>query len=744
MCKSIITTLIVLLLIPFGIGQSDDTPKVAPKLGLVLSGGGARGFAHIGLLKVMEEVGLRPDYITGASMGSIVGGLYALGLTAEELEAFAIEQDWGLVLSNKIDLRQINITEKDEYGKNILTLEFNEGELNLPRGLLEGQELSMVLARLACSAHLINDFNEFPIPFKCVSVNLLDGQIVTLDSGYLARAQRASMAIPTIFSPVEFDGKLLVDGGVIRNLPVQEVVDMGADITLGSYTGGKYQKEDDFQSPIDILIGTSFLYSIADSEDQIKLLDHFIDLNCSYSAGDFASAADIIDEGEELAREYIDEIKKLADYMNSFERDPIKPALQYPDSLVLKELNTSTVTPFLEPLVRNSLNLNEGKAYHIKEIEEGIEYVYGTGFFNHVNYSLASDTVGTTINIETKQGATTSLKLGLHYSNADDAALILKGDRRGLFSVPSSLFGQARISTSPAFNGRYMQYIGSKKRFAFQLGTAYQNNAQNFIFAENQSTQKYRRQKFKVFSKLLWIPKNNFMIGTGYRWNRWVMRDDRTTTINLTKLSSNGRTLDLFLNWNVLNKLPFPTKGQNIKFLASYNHSLNYDLSFDSEGENIILDQSLPNDYLKINLFASNYTSLTSALVLFQHFGLGITTKPAVFDNFTLGGDYFTGAQSIPFVGLQEYAAPIDKVASMQFGFRYYFAPKCMIDLKANLAKRLGDTGNAEGADDTVYGLGISASYDFFLGPMTFTIGHSSLTDDIQLAVNMGYRFNYN
>ena len=137
----------------------------------------------------------------------------------------------------------------------------------------------MCIRDRACAAHFIDDFDDFPIPFKCVAVNVLDGEVVVLDSGYLARAQRASMAIPSVFTPVEYGDKLLVDGGVIRNLPVQEVIDMGSEIVIGSYAGGEDPTKEDLTTAVDILIQTSFLYSIADSKEQAEFCDIFFDLS---------------------------------------------------------------------------------------------------------------------------------------------------------------------------------------------------------------------------------------------------------------------------------------------------------------------------------------------------------------------------------------------------------------------------------------------------------------------------------
>jgi len=217
----------------YALCQNQD-PGTRPKIGLVLSGGGAKGLAHIGVIRAMEKAGLTPDYITGTSMGSIVGALYAIGYTADDIEDIVRDVDWDAILSNEIPLNQITYEEKSYYGRYIAELPVKGIKVGLPRGLIEGQKLSERLSRITRPAHDIENFHNLPIPFACVATDIATGEPVVLNHGSLPEALRASMAIPTFFTPVEIDSNLYVDGGVVRNFPVQEAKSMGADIVIGT------------------------------------------------------------------------------------------------------------------------------------------------------------------------------------------------------------------------------------------------------------------------------------------------------------------------------------------------------------------------------------------------------------------------------------------------------------------------------------------------------------------------------
>ena len=210
----------ILLITALFLATAGTAQNRRPKIGLVLSGGGAKGVAHIGILKAMEEAGLTPDYITGTSMGSIMGGLYSIGYTADELKDIALNIDWDRILTNKVPLDKVTFEEKAYYGRYLLDFYMKGKELQLPTGVIEGQALLELFSKITRPVHEISDFNQFPIPFACVAANIVTGEPVVLNKGSLALSMRASMAIPTVFTPVKIDGKLLVDGGLVRNMPV--------------------------------------------------------------------------------------------------------------------------------------------------------------------------------------------------------------------------------------------------------------------------------------------------------------------------------------------------------------------------------------------------------------------------------------------------------------------------------------------------------------------------------------------
>jgi len=204
-----------------------------PSVGLVLSGGGAKGFAYIGLLKVIREAGLPIDYIGGSSIGSIIGALYALGYHPDSITAMIRTQNWNDLLKDIPD-RKFKAYEEKQYGeKTIVRLPIKNKTLSISSSMYQGQEIDLLLNYYFSPAYKITDFKKFPIPFLCMGTNLLTGDQVTLDHGYLPTAVRASMSIPGYFSPTEYEGYYLVDGGVVNNYPVKEVKEMGAQFIVG-------------------------------------------------------------------------------------------------------------------------------------------------------------------------------------------------------------------------------------------------------------------------------------------------------------------------------------------------------------------------------------------------------------------------------------------------------------------------------------------------------------------------------
>src|SRR5258708_6652957 len=239
----------------------DDSARHRPRIGLVLSGGGAKGLAHIGILKAIDSAGLKIDYVTGTSMGSILGALYAVGYSADSIEKITRHIDWDLLFSSQSTMKSMIMEEKDEYGKYDIELPWVNHWFRFATGVIEAQELWLKFSELFRPLYKIKDFSKFPIPFKCVATDVSSGDAVVIDSGEIVSALRSSMAIPSTFTAVEYDGKKLVDGGVVRNFPVKDVRQMGADLVIGSNGSGALPSSKQDTNPIPALFQIAFFRS---------------------------------------------------------------------------------------------------------------------------------------------------------------------------------------------------------------------------------------------------------------------------------------------------------------------------------------------------------------------------------------------------------------------------------------------------------------------------------------------------
>ena len=285
-----------------------------PKIGLTLSGGGAKGLAHIGILKAIDSAGLKVDYITGTSMGGIIGALYATGYSGKEIERLTKEIDWDVLFSNNISLNVLSMEEKEQYSRFALELPFINQKIRLQTGLIKGQELSLKFSELFFPVHQIRDFNQLPIPFKCMATDLETGKLVVLDTGSITAALRATMAIPSVFSAVDLDNRQLVDGGLVRNFPVKNVKGMGADIVIGSNVTAGLSRIDKIKNPVDVLMQMAFFREAEDFQEELPLTDIYIHMPMEkYTTGSFGSSKEILKIGMETGDQYYPVFKKLAD-----------------------------------------------------------------------------------------------------------------------------------------------------------------------------------------------------------------------------------------------------------------------------------------------------------------------------------------------------------------------------------------------------------------------------------------------
>jgi len=436
-----------------------------PKVGLALSGGGAKGLAHLGVIKVMEEAGLKPDYVTGVSMGSIVGGMYAMGYTPDSIARMFSMFNWEYAMSDMIPENKIIFHEKRYFHNSIIALPITRDAIKIPSGLISGQQIESGLNHYFWPAATITDFSKLPVPFLCLATDVVTSKKVVLQSGYLPDAIRASMAIPSVFTPVKTDTAILVDGGVVRNYAATELREMGADIVIGSYVSFKGYGEKDLESAYGILKQIGFLSSLADYEEQKQQTDILIEPELGeVGTLAFSNVDTIISRGYHEALEYRDIFKKLADSLDAIgPRNPVKalPDVRY---YVFDNIRVTGNEKISDDQIIGILDISPGENVDRDLLEERIELLYGKNWFEKVRYMILPGDEGLTLEINCIERPRAMLYGSLYYDPVLSAGAVISISARDLVVTRSVINLDSYIGQY--YRGRLsaIQYIDKSQK----------------------------------------------------------------------------------------------------------------------------------------------------------------------------------------------------------------------------------------------------------------------------------------
>lgn len=468
------TTVVIVLLICMFIFGNESSPK----LGLVLSGGGAKGIAHIGVLKVLEEYNITPDYITGTSMGSIIGALYSLGYTASEMEEIILSQDWNELLLDYVPLNRIALEEKDEKGRYAGSFPIEDYKITLPKGLVAGQNVSQLLSKLTIFAHQVEDFDNLPIPFLCIATDIETGEAVVLDSGYLPEAVRASMSIPSMFTPVEYDDRLLVDGGLVRNFPVSDCVDMGADIIIGVNVGSGLLKRDKLNSLVRIMEQSIAFQGAYSTEEERKLADILIEPEVSeYQITEFTKGEELIALGEDAARKHLAELDSLVE---NYELKSRRIPMANPDKVYIENIRFEGLEKVSKNLVIGKMSLDENSRVSVDDIDTAISKLYGSGYFERVVYKLEWGNNGYILRIRVLEKNTTLFRFGFHYDSDNKSSLLLNTTFRNAVVMGSKVSIDLGLGDTRSF--RWSEFVHTGWKPGFGLGWDIYYDKFDFIY----------------------------------------------------------------------------------------------------------------------------------------------------------------------------------------------------------------------------------------------------------------------
>ena len=362
-----------------------------PKIGLVLSGGGARGFAHVGVLKMIDSLEIPIDYIAGTSMGGIIGALYAVGYSGQDIEALISATDWNEVFNDDPKRSVLPFFQKKDTGK--YQLEFGlQGLRPLPpSGLIYGQKISLLFSGLTYPYERFTDFTQLPVPFHCVAVNIVTGTQVVLKRGSLARAMRATMAIPSVFSPVEWGDSILVDGGMVNNLPVDVVKEMGADLVIAVDVGNRLLKPEELHSVISVLEQSLYILGINQWKKNVAMTDLYIHPEVeAFSLSDFTrqKVADIIRAGDQTARRFKTRLDSLKTRNNLQRIMSHRPALQFAVPPVIGEIQVTGYTGTDLQSIHEALNLKAGDMFNYSRFIDRLAELKVTMGFEDIKYEI--------------------------------------------------------------------------------------------------------------------------------------------------------------------------------------------------------------------------------------------------------------------------------------------------------------------------------------------------------------------
>ena len=533
--KRLFTAVFVLMVCAanlFAAGEDLSGAK-RPKVALVLCGGGAKGAAHIGAIKVLEEVNMPVDMVVGTSIGGLVGGMYAMGYNAAEMDSIVAGCDWKYLLSdNSYSRRDESFTEKVLDSKYILKIPFysvnpdvkDSPVSRLPAGLISGQNVLNLLTGISMGYQERMDFSNLPIPFACVAADLSTGKQVVLDKGELPLCMRATMAIPGVFAPVEIDGKVLVDGGIINNFPVDVAKSMGADIIIGVDIKNDYPGPENLKSMPQVFAQMIALMGNESYQRNLKEVDILIKPDVSnYSTYSFnkPAIAQLTKNGYAAAKEKYAELQDLANKLNTLALADTPQTVRKAtdvvrDTFCFRSVEMNGVPEKNRHWLRRLSGLKPDVKLTGADINRGISILMGTRAFSSVTYNIQNKgTLDEKLIVNIVDGPTNVLALGARYDSEEAAGILLHLGVNEYGLLGSKLGFTGRLSYNPygEFDYSYTSKDFPKIEFKYRTGSMDMNIYKS---TENQNNLSFVYQLGEINLSNIYLRNFNFMLGARY------------------------------------------------------------------------------------------------------------------------------------------------------------------------------------------------------------------------------------
>lgn len=580
------------------------------KVGLVLSGGGAKGVAHIGVLKALEEANVRIDYITGTSMGALIGGLYSIGYSSDQLIKFTTENNFIDLFTESPNRRHISNYEKGFDERTIVTVPISERGIDLPAGIITGQNIYSYLSRLAWSAHSTNDFNNFPIPFAAIATDIETGEAVVFRSGYLPDAIRASISIPSAMTPHRIGDKLYIDGGLARNLPVQDAIDMGANYIIAVDVSTPLVSQDSLRSLTEIM-NQAVMFRINERTDiEREKADLVIKMNQldQYTMVDFDLMDEFLEIGINVGNEFIDRFKEIASKQTTQRQYTL--GVEDPTPLPIQNLIIQGNTLFDDEFITRQLEFIPGTRLTPYQIENRISKLYSSRYINQVTYQVVPDSsyfYNLIINVQ--ESKTNDFRIGLRYESQTQASILFESTFQDLLHPGSINRIEARLGNLLSFKSEYIYYGALGSSLAALTSFSYQQEPVEW-YNNNIRVASFSNTMFRidVSAGNYFNSQNLFTLGLRKDFNA---HRNPINSAGIEPTEEDYHALFFRYNLDRLNRKSFPTSGSRAHLFGVHSNPVFY---------SPILFSSITG-YLEGIYAISNSLSLKSTLMVGYSYG---------------------------------------------------------------------------------------------------------------------------
>ena len=712
--------------------NAQESPK-KPKIGLVLSGGGAKGLAHIGVLKVIDSLGIKIDYIGGTSMGAIVGGLYASGYTGQQLDSI-------FKTLNIEDLIQDNTPRKSKLLLNkrnddiyALSLPFKNLKLETPNALSKGFYNYNFLSKITYHVRNIRDFKKLPIPFFCMATDIETGEEIILNKGIFPQALIASSSVPSVFYPIEIEGKLLLDGGVTNNYPIEILKDQGADFIIGVDVQEGLKDRKDLQGITTIFGQISNFYTLSQMKNRQKLTDIYIKPEIKgLSVLSFENGKEIIENGASATRNYLSELLKFEN--KAYSKPKLKPVK---DSIFVGNIAFTELKNYTRAYVLGKLRFKPNTKVSFEDFQNGIQNLSNTQNFSAVKYQFNDKDIFISLR---ENKINTMLKFALHYDELYKSGALINITQKKMISKNDVVSLDVIFGDNFRYDFNYLIDNG----YYFSFGIASSLNQFNKNVNSAFGIQKYLNNNFekinldylsqntKVFLQTVLLRK--FNIGGGIEFQNLSLKSENLTKQNKTIENSNYLSFLGFFNHDTFDNKYFPKKGWYLKSNFNYFFS----------------SSDYTNQFSKFSIsktdMAIAFSPIKKISFTFQNevgFKIGYSTLP--YFDFALGGFGFRESNNIsPFYGYDFLSLSGNSYIKTSGNIDYEFYKNNHINLTYNAAIINNFIFNATKTwfnKPSYTGFGLGYGLETLVGPIEMKYTWSPETQFSAFWVNLGFVF---